>query len=69
MRNLKQELNHELVLKKEVHRVIKFNQKDQLKRNIDMSKDLKKTKIDFEKGLFKLINNAVFWKNYGKYQK
>ena len=30
MRNLKQALNHGLILKK-VHRVIKFNQKDWLK--------------------------------------
>ena len=36
IRNLKQALNHELVLKK-VHRVIKFNQKGWLKSDIDMN--------------------------------
>ena len=61
-RSLKQALIHELVLRK-VHRVIKFNQKAWLKPNIDMNTKLgKKTKIDFEKDLFKLMNNAVFRK-------
>ena len=36
IKNIKQALNHELVLKK-VHRVIKFNQKGWLKRFIDMN--------------------------------
>ena len=62
IRNLKQALNHGLVLKK-VHRVIKFNQNAWLKPYIDMSADLrKKTKKDFEEGLFKLVSNAVFRK-------
>ena len=39
IRNLKQALNHGLVLKK-VHRVIKFNQNAWLKPNIDMNTDL-----------------------------
>ena len=61
-RSLKQALIHELVLRK-VRRVIKFNQKAWLKPNIDMNTKLgKKTKIDFEKDLFKLMNNAVFRK-------
>ena len=61
-RSLKQALIHELVLRK-VHRVIQFNQKVWLKPNIDMNTKLgKKTKIDFEKDLFKLMNNAVFRK-------
>ena len=49
IRNLKQALNHGLVLKK-VHKVIKFNQNSWLKRYIDMNTGLrKKAKIDFEK--------------------
>ena len=61
IRNLKQALNHGLVLKK-VHEGIKFNQNAWLKPYIDMNTDLKqKTKNDFEKDFFKL-NNAVFRK-------
>ena len=52
IRNLKQALNHGLVLKK-VHRVIKFNQNAWLKPYIDMNTDLrKKTKNDFERDFF-----------------
>ena len=44
-RNIKQALNHGLVLKK-VHRVIKFHQKAWLKLYIDMNTELKeKAKI------------------------
>ena len=65
IRNLKQVLNNRLVLKK-VHRMINFNQNVWLKPYIDMNTDLtKKVKNDFEKDFFKLMNNAVFWKNYG----
>ena len=47
IRNLKQALNHGLVLKK-VYKVIKFNQNAWLKQYIDMSTDLrKKSKNDF----------------------
>ena len=35
IRSLKQALNHDLILKK-VHRVIQFNQKARLKKNIDI---------------------------------
>ena len=53
IRNLKQALNHGLVLKK-VYKVIKFNQNAWLKQYIDMSTDLrKKSKNDFEKNFFK----------------
>ena len=43
IRNLKQALNHKLILKK-VHRVIKFNQNAWIKPYIDMNTDLKKSK-------------------------
>ena len=62
IRNLKQALNHELVLKK-AHRIIKFNQKVWLKLYIDMNtKPRKKCKNNFGEHLLKLKNNAVFGK-------
>ena len=62
IKSLKQALNHGLKLKK-VHRIIKFNRKAWLKPYIDMNTELRKlTKDDFEKDLFKLMNNAAFGK-------
>ena len=62
LRNLKQTLNHRLVLTK-VYRVIKFTENDWLRPYIVMNTDLrKKAKNDFEKKKFKLMNNAVFGK-------
>ena len=60
LNKLKQALNNGLVLKK-VYRVMKFNQKACLKPYIDKNTELrKKAKNDFEKNLFKLVNNAAF---------
>ena len=61
-RNLKQALNHELILKK-IYRVIKSNQKALLERYIEMNIYLRKiAKSDFEKDFCKLTNNTVFGK-------
>ena len=63
MRNLKQALNHWLVLKK-TRRIIKFNQYAWLKLYIVMNTKLRqKAKNDFDKDFFKLMNNAVFKKD------
>ena len=62
IRNLKRALNHRLILKK-VQRGIKFNQNDWLKPYIDMNTELRQeAKVNFEKALFKLMNNTVFGK-------
>ena len=62
IKSLKQALNHGLKFKK-IHRIIEFNQKALLKPYIDMDTELRKlAKDDFEKDLFKLMNNAVFRK-------
>ena len=63
IRNLKQALNHRLVLEK-VHRVIKFNQKPWLKSNIDVNRQLR-----FGKGFFHTNEQYSFWESYGKYEK
>ena len=66
--SLKQTLNHGLKLKK-IHRIIEFNQKEWLKLYIDMNTELRKeAKNNFEKDLFKLMNNLYLgkrWKTLG----
>ena len=55
------------IMLKNIHRVIKFNQKSRPKTYIDMTTDLnKKTKNDFEKDFFRWMNNSVF-ENIQKY--
>ena len=71
IRNLKQALNHGLVLEN-VHSVIKLKQNSWLKPYIDMNTDLrKKAKNGFEKYFFELMINAVYSKtmeNVGKHR-
>ena len=60
--SLKQALNHGLKLKK-IHRIIEFNQEAWLKPYIDMNTESRKeAKNNFEKDLFRLMNNSVFGK-------
>ena len=62
--NKKNTFTHINTLKQALnHGVIEFNQKEWLKPYIDMNTELRKeAKNDFEKDLFKLMNNSVFGK-------
>ena len=62
IKSLKQALNHGLKFKK-IHRIIEFNQEAWLKPYIDINTELRKLATnDFEKDLFKLMNDSVFGK-------
>ena len=61
-RNLKFYLGQGLILKK-IHRVVSFNQANWMAPYIDFNTTQRsKAKYDYEKDLFKLMNNAVFGK-------
>ena len=65
--HLKQTSNHKSTLKKFIEW---FNLSDWLKLNLVLNTDQrKKAKNGFEKYCFKLMNNAVFEKNYEKCEK
>ena len=62
IRTLQFYLKHGLKLKK-IHRAIKFEQKEILKPYIEFNAEKRKNaRNDFEKDIFKLLNNAVFGK-------
>ena len=60
---IKTSINKSRVKVKKIHRIIEFNQKAWLKPYIDMNTELQElARNDFEKDLFKLMNNSVFGK-------
>ena len=62
IQNLKYYLEQGLILTK-IHKCLKFTQSDWLKSYIDFnSSKRKEANTDFEKDLFKLMNNAVYGK-------
>ena len=62
IRALDQVLRHGLVLER-IHRAIEFNQTDWMKPYIDFNTKLRTAVTNnFEKDLFKLMNNSIFGK-------
>ena len=68
IRNLKQALNNDLILKK-VPNDIKYNQNAWVIPYIHMNTDLKNSKTLFLKRAFKLINSSVFGNTMGNVRK
>ncbi|KAL4090186.1 hypothetical protein QTP88_025085 [Uroleucon formosanum] len=65
-RSLQQAIKNGLIVHK-VHRVIQFNQSAWLAENIKLNTEMRKRALnDFEKDLFKLMNNAIFDSNSRK---